>query len=122
MKFDTFKIGEYAFKTARINQISKAPRLRNERTNLNGDLLIDQPVGGKRTITVTIALCSEDDIAVIDKAIDDIFNDITFNDGQTAVTVYATLSQIDKAQPFRYEGADGVKMYYNNIKMTWRER
>ena len=33
MKFDTFKIGEYAFKTARINQISKSPRLRNERTS-----------------------------------------------------------------------------------------
>lgn len=122
MKFDIFKIGEYAFKTARVNQISKAPRLRNERTNLNGDLLIDQPIGGKRTITVTIALCSEDDMAIIEQAIDDIFNDITFNDGQTAVTVYATLSQIDKPQPFRYEGADGVKIYYNNVKMTWRER
>ena len=122
MKFDIFKIGEYAFKTARVNQISKSPRLRNERTNLNGDLLIDQPIGGKRALTVPIALCSEDDMAIIEQAIDDIFNDITFSDGQTTDTIYATLSQIDKPQPFRYEGADGVKIYYNNVKMTWRER
>lgn len=121
MRFETFKIGEYALHSVNSVEISKSARNRNVTTNLAGDLLIDQSAI-KRRISVKIVLCSAADMAVIEAAVNSGILQISFYEGAELVTINATCASVAKPRPFYKNGDRAQGVYYNNVALSWEER
>ena len=121
MKFEYFKIGDTELKSVVSVTISKAARNRKEYTNLNGDLLIDQ-MSIKSTVTAEIAIVSDAAMAVIEDAVAAGFVDISYYDGGTLRTISATVSSSERPRPFYLNGNRAEGVYYNSVRLTFKEK
>lgn len=121
MKFENFTVNGTALHTVTRIEISKAARNRTVRTNLKGDLLIDQGEV-KRTVTINLALCPQADMDIIEAAVAAGLAEISFNDGPSYVLISATCASISKPRPIYRNGDRSQGIYYNDVTIVWEER
>ena len=121
MRFEYFKIGDTELKSVVSVTISKAARNRKEYTNLNGDLLIDR-MSIKSTVTAEIAIVSDAVMSVIEDAVAAGFVDISYYDGGTLRTISATVSSSERPRPFYMNGKRENGVFYNAVRLTFREK
>ena len=121
MRFEFFKIGDTELKSVLSVVISKAPRNRKEYTNLNGDLMIDQ-MAIKSTVDVEIVIVSDAVMAIIENAVAAGFVDISYYEGGTLRTISATVSSSERPRPFYMNGKRENGVYYNAVRLTFKEK